>query len=375
LPAKSTKTINQKTFLIINEMKKQILILVFLVLATFADVTMSFGQAIYGSDPRPMSITYNNPLAPVAGRPYDYSAIISPAAGTTYWYATKSTAFMAGGARVPGIEIPKDGVAIATTATNYKTTAAAAATPTKSTVTWTSAGLVGVDASNTVGHQLFMVVEYSGPTCANNIKVMRIVPKNAFTVDIKNMLHGATPTQLIYDATESQCYANVVSSIYNLATSVIDINYGVNTLYFEVVAANFTGSYKPTFKLTGLKGTQTADIDWGVTVGTYPNSAGTAINLAAMPFSSLVQNVTTTLEDTHSGVSIYVRVTVNNNGYEGTFSDPITLFVNAVDGTTAANQDVDTDGVTNPDFDDFATQTLNLRPSVTAGTTQIAQKP
>lgn len=281
---------------------------------------------------------------------------------------------MAGGARVAGIEIPKDGVAIATTATNYKTPGAAAATPTKSTVTWTSAGLVGVDATNTVGHQLFMIVEYSGPTCANNIKVMRIVPTNAFTVDIKNMLHGAVPTLLAYDTPESQCYANVVSSNYNLATSVIDINYGVNILYYEVVAANFTGTYKPTFKLNGLQGTQTADIEWGTTIGTYGNAAGTGIKLTDMPYTTIAQTVSTTETDTHSGVSIYVRVTVSNNGYEGTTNDPIALSINAVDGTTAANQDVDTAGAANPGFDDTATQTLNSRPLVTAGTPQVSQK-
>ncbi|HEY3389808.1 MAG TPA: hypothetical protein VGK38_09570, partial [Prolixibacteraceae bacterium] len=308
---------------------------------------------------------------PVAGRPYDYSAIISPLGGKAYWYATKSTTFMTGGLRV-ATEIPKDGVAILANATNYMTLAAAATSPTTTQVTWTSAGLDGVTAAV----PLFMVVEYNSPTCTttNNMKVMQIIPKNAFTVDITNMVHGATPTPLAYDAVESQCFANIVSAAFNTTTKVIDIDYGVNVLYYEIIAANFTGSYKPYFRLSGLKGTQTADIDWGVAVGTYGTSAGTAL-ASSMPYTSPAQTVSTTLTDTHLGVSIYVRVTVKNNGYEGITSDPITLAVEAVDGTVAANKDLDPDGVTMTPFGDLAVQTLNARPSVTAGTPQISQKP
>lgn len=353
-------------------MKMQIFIFAFLVLAISINVNKSYGQAVTGTKaPRPFNVgvTFNDPLAPVAGRPYDYSAIISPTGGNTYWYATKSTIFTTAGARV-ATEIPKDGVAILASATNYMTLAAAGTSPTTTQVTWTSAGLNGVTALV----PLFMVIEYTGPTCTNtNIKVMQIIPKSAFTVDIANMFHGATPTALAYDATESQCYASVTSAAFNIVTKVIDIDYGVNVLYYEVIAANFTVSYKPTFKLTGLHGTQTADIDWGVTVGTYGTSAGAAIASSAMPYTSPQQTVTTAQANTSAGVSIYVRVTVKNNGYEGTTSDPITLAVEAVDGY--ANADLDADGTTISSFDDLAMQTLNARPSVTAGTPQVAQKP
>ncbi len=205
-----------------------------------------FGQALPGTKAVPLTCAANDPLNPIAGRPYDYTAIINPTGGTAYWYATKSTTFTTAGARV-AVEIPADGAAIATGAVNYRTSAVSATSPTKTTVTWTSAGLDGVDATT---KPLFMVVEYAGATCADNLKVMQILPKVAFTVDITNMKHGATPTPLAYGTAENQCFDKVQSAKFNAGK--IEIDYGTNVLYFEVIGANFTGTYKPTLKLSGI---------------------------------------------------------------------------------------------------------------------------
>ena len=343
-------------------MKKQLLILV---VALSATASAAFSQALPGTKPVPLTCSLTDPLQPVAGRPYDYSAIINPTGGNSYWYATKSTTFTSAGVRV-ATEILADGVAIETSATNYRTSAASPTSPTTITLTWTSAGLSGIDATTS---PLFMVVEYSGPTCSNNMKVMQIIPKNAFTVDITNMTHGVSPASLAYGAAESQCYDNVTSAVFNAGK--IDIDYGTNVLYFEVVAANFTNSYKPTLKLTGLQGTQTADIDWGYAVGTYSNSLAT--NQTGSPFTTSQFTVTTTAPKTDDGVSIYVRVTVKNHGWEGLGNDNITLAVEAVDAS--GNKDVDPDCTTFTDYGDLAMQTLNARPAITPGTPMIPQNP
>ena len=347
-------------------MKKQIFILV---IAVFASVATAFGQAVNNPAilPVPLTCTTNDPLNPIAGRPYDYTAILNPAGGSTYWYATKSTTFTTGGARV-AVEIPADGTAIATGATNYRTALNPATTPSTTQVTWTSAGLAGV--TNLV--PLFMVVEYTGPTCSNNMKVMQIIPKIAFTVDITNMVHGATPTTLAYGVAESQCFDVVQSSMWDGTNIVID--YGKNILYYEVIAANFTGSYLPTFQLTGLTGTQTADIDWGTAVGTYGNVAIAGASGATV--TTPAQTVTTAATNTSTGVSIYVRVTVYNHGFEGLANEPIALAVEAVDGNTPGNPDVMPNCVVSPTpFEDTTTQNLNARPAVTPGTPQVPQLP
>jgi hypothetical protein len=349
-------------------MKKQISILIMAIIAI--SFSTAYGQAVNNSSgisPTPITCP-TDPLNPIAGRPYDYSATINPANGTTFWYATKSTTFTTAGSRV-AVPIPADGASIALGATNYMTTFTGATSPTATQVTWTSAGLNGV----TNAAPIFMVVEYAGPACANNMKVMKIVPKVAFTVDITN-LENVSGNTLAYGAPEDQCFANVTSSSYNSGTGEIDIDYGTNYLYYEVIAANFTDSYSPTFKLTGLSGTQTADIDWGYTKGTYDQSL--AVGASGASYTSGTATVTTHESNTSVGVSIYVKVTVHNHGFEGLANEPITLAIEAVDAV--GNSDVlpnCSTPATSAQFEDLATQTLNARPTVAPGTTQIPQKP
>lgn len=360
-------------------MKKQAIALVSLLMAINSVV---LGQALPGTPSRPLTCPLTDPLQPVAGRPYDYSAVINPTGGTAYWYATKSINFITGGVRPAGIEIPADNTnnnilssLDPLVLSNYMKPAVSPSSPTTTRVTWTSKVLDGVNATTA---PLFMVVEYTG-SCANNVKVMQIKPKIAFTVDIANMAHpvapSTIPTPLAYGAVESQCYANVASAKFNAATGNIDIDYGVNVLYFEVIAANFTDSYKPTLKLTGLQGTQTATIEWGYTNGTYPTLAGTA-NQSGSPITTPQFTVNTNYPKTDLGVSIYVRVTIKNNGWEGLNNDNITLAVEAIDGTLTGNKDIQPDcTISATTFEDFAMQTLNKRPTVTPGTPMLPRNP
>ena len=326
--------------------------------------TSAFGQAVTGTAPRPVSCT-DDPLHPIAGKPYDYSSILNPAGGSTYWYATKSTTFVTAGART-AVEIAADGTSIMNGATNYRTNAAGATSPTKASLTWTSAGVKGVDAT---ANPLFMVLEYKGATCSNNMKVYQILPKNAFTVDITNVKDNAGAfTYLAYGTANTECYADIASAKFVAPNMVYD--YGVNKLYFEVVAANFTGTFTPSFQLAGLKTGQTALVEWTVdktfasglaalgaaqngTTGTTLNFAGTAVTPAPA------------VTDMSKGVSIYVKVTVTNGLYEGLTDDAVTMAVEAVNSTGDADIDNATCAAPASTFEDTAVQTLNKRPTVT----------
>lgn len=335
-------------------------------LVTSMVAASAFAQtAVTGSAPVPVTCS-DDPLHPIAGKPYDYSAILNPTGGNTYWYATKSTTFVTAGART-AVEIPADGVAIVSGATNYRVDGGSATSPTKSSLTWTSAGLKGVDATN----PLFMVLEYKGPgtpSCANNLKAYQILPKNAFTVDILNLKSsGLTP--LAYGTTDAQCYSDMASAKYDVPTAKMVYDYGVNKMYFEVVAANFTGSFTPSFKLSGLKTGQSALVEWTVdktlasgltAIGAAQNATtGTALNFAGSA-------VSTTLTNTTIGVSIYVKVTITNGLYEGLSDDAISLAVEAVNASGDADIDNATCAVPATTFEDAATQTLNKRPTITS---------
>jgi hypothetical protein len=306
----------------------------------------------------------NDPLHPIAGKPYNYSAILNPAGGTSYWYATKSTTFVTAGLR-SATEILADGATIVNGATNYRTPGSGAASPTTTNVTWTSAGLKGVDATT---NPLFMVLEYKGPTCANNMKVFQIIPTNAFTVDILNIKsNGLTP--LAYGTNDSQCYADIASAKFVAPNMVYD--YGVNKMYFEVVAANFTKAFTPSFKLTGLKTGQSALVELTIdkTFASGLTALGTAQAATSgtpLNFAGVAVNADAAVTDFSLGVSVYVRVTITNGLYEGLMDDAIALAVEAVNDSADPDIDNATCAAPATTFEDVATQTLNLRPTVTS---------
>lgn len=318
-------------------MKKQSLILI---VALFA-ITFSaaYGQAVHNTQATALSCT-SGPLNPIAGVPYDYSATFSPTGGTSYWYATTATTFIAGSARTSNQEAV--GGTFVTAATNYRADATVSTNPSTTNITWNAAGLGSLTATD----PLFVVVDYTGSACANNMKVYKIEPLNGFTVDVFNS--DATLSTPVLTPT-STCVSNIAGASYDGTKIVTD--YGKNILYFEVVAANFTGSWTPSMAVTGLQGDQSATIEYS-----YLKNFSTLI----------VGDVTTTETNTSDGVSIYVRVTVSNNTYEGLTNTGISLTVN---GFSNGLVDVtNTDCATNSLTDDVALQTLNARPGVT-GTT------
>ena len=340
--------------------------LILLILVTGMVATSAYAQlsnAVTRTAPQPVSCV-NDPLHPIAGKPYDYQAILNPTGGTTYWYATKSTTFVTAGAKT-AVEIPSDGVTIMTGAVNYRTLGSGAASPNTTTVTWTSAGIKGVDATT---NPLFMVLEYKGPTCSNNMKVYQILPKNAFTVDILN-LKNTDKSALAYGATDAQCYADIASAKFVAPNMVYD--YGVNTMYFEVVAANFTKAFTPSFKLSGLKKGQSAlvELTTDKTFATGLTALGAAQNAVTgtpLNFAGVAVNADATVTDLSKGVSVYVRVTITNGLYEGLTDDAITLAVEAVNDSAEPDIDNATCAAPASTYEDVATQTLNMRPTVTS---------
>lgn len=338
-------------------MKKQFLFL--LVLVLFAGLN-SFGQALPGSAPRGISCV-DGPLNPIAGKPYDYQAAATPTGGNFTFWATKDANFISTAAGVTTTNIATR----LTTPAQLLATSANYATPTTTdvvTITWSDATLSGTTAANPT----FVATQYQAlaPDCADNFKVWSITPMKAFTVDIKNMENATTAT-LGYGVAEDQCLDIVRGATFNGTT--MDYNYGTQVLYFEVVAANFSTSWTPTFTVTGLHAVQTAVVEW-----TYQNPAVTPWT-AATVWNPGTTVVTTNETNTSTGVSIYVRVTVTNNNYEGIADRPVTL---AVDGVNSVNEwDIENNTTTNPgplcnpgtlnDLQDIAVQTLKLRPTVT----------
>ena len=339
-------------------MKKQILILA---LVLVSGISTAWSQALPGSAPRPLINCSSGPLNPIAGVPYDYSAEIIPEGGTAYWFATfNNTSFITNGTLTANQE--NIGGDFILSATNYQDTNPGDTSPTTTTITWKSGGLAQVDAAS----PLFLAVNYTAPVtgCANNLKVYRINPINAFMVNILN--HGAAA----YGDIAESCFSDIESAEYDLASNLMMYNFGQNLMAYEVVAANFTDSYDVSFRIAGLQPDQNANLYWS-----YENNFSTANLIGGGPFSNEIVNgptVTTNETNTSAGVSIFVWLEVNNNNFEGLLDTPITLAVSGVNAALepcirwddcAIPVDLAAD-FSEPNAPDFATHTLQARPTV-----------
>lgn len=344
-------------------MKKHISIAMIILLSVSVVVR---GQ-VPGSAPRPVNCT-DSPETPIAGKLYTYEVSADPAGGSFLFWATKNTNFIStdeDGITTNNLDTKLNSPTTAPNGSDLLATSANYAVSNNATsvsITWSDAVLNGTTATSPT----FVAAHYTAlnDNCADNFKAWQINPIYAFTVDIRNM-HNESFTPLTYDEPTDQCLDLVRGASFN-GTSM-EYDYGTQYLYFEVVAANFTDSWTPSFALTGLHAAQTSTIQWTAqNPVTDPWTAATVWNPAST-------TVVTTETNTNNGISIYVRVTIQNNNYEGTDNRIITLAVdgqNSVGDWDIVNNSTTDPGplcapATNADQNDIAQQTLKLRPTET----------
>lgn len=327
-------------------MKKQLLLVT---LALFAGISSYSQNAVHNSDPRPINCP-EDALRPMAGKEYTYDAAAVPPGGNFTFWATKDENFITTTGTTTSTNI-STALTTSTGLLGVGTNYGVAGTEDKVTIIWSDAIL----NATTPEDPTFVAVHYQSTdaNCADNFRVWEIDPIVAFTVDIKNIENEAG-TILGYDGVEDQCFDIVRGATYGGGT--MTYNFGIQYLYFEVVAANFSASWTPTFTLTGLNGVQTSVIEYTTTPPPF-TAATQWFTIGAVP---------TDVTETSLGVSIYVRVTITNNNYEGTGPQTINL---AVDGqNSVGNWDVINETcaeTTGADQADLATQTLLPRPTLT----------
>jgi hypothetical protein len=235
------------------------------------------------------------------------------------------------------------------------------------------------------------VINDDGSCSPNNLKVYEIVPMNAFTLDIANINGGAT--QSGYGTNIDRCISKILSAKYNTADKKIEYDYGADTLNYEVVAANWSGQWKPSVQLTGIDPKETVTVEWSTTkkfdAGTVHAMTGSAVGTGSTAaIYASADNVSTSLPSVGStGESIFIRVVLDHTTptlmYEGITDEQIAL---AIDGelyaetapgtwTATTLHDVHYNNGTAPTCttpaedlyaNDIATQTVKARPEVTA---------
>ncbi|MFV0554644.1 MAG: hypothetical protein ACK5LR_08065 [Mangrovibacterium sp.] len=329
-------------------------------------------SAVKGSAPKAgfdEAGTLTNALKPIAGKTYTYSVNASNFGdgSTIHWIATQNINLLNafGGAGV--IAADNTGLIVNASAV-YNDDATVTKAANSVDIKWNSKITSAITdvAANPI------LVAAKVEDCSNNLKVYSITPVNGFMVDIKNV-ENASYASLGYGEADDQCFDKIASATWSGTGMVYD--YGTNILYYEVVAANFSDEWVPTFQITGLKDNQTATLEWSYNA--YNGTEGTS-NSAV---KAIVNNTDLTMDavkiasatETTTGVSIYVKVTVKNNAYEGLTDDNIVL---SVKGTVNAGKDKDQlavggDGGYADADSNVATQTFLKRPTITAGDSSL----
>jgi len=340
-------------------MNKRILFVAILFCLSFG----ALGQAITYTEARPINCSSSpDGLHPVPGIPYVYKADFEPEKGQATWFVTTNPVFIEGGALSNDIEIVGGDYIESATGLGLSSVDQ---NPSTIEIVWKPNGLSKVDYTSDTKSPLFVGVYYNGPVsaCGKNIQAFKISPVIAFTLDITNVSRMANEyVPLAYNESLQHCPADPVASEYDYGTDRMVMNYGANSLMFEVIAANFTDSFYPYFSVEGLSEGQTADIYWGYT----PETANIAIASGVSGNWTMERDDAITAKtnetDTSRGVSIFVRIEVHQNKNEGLTGNSVTLKVDAYGNGYL--DDVNESCVVEGNFVDQAAQDLLPRPSI-----------
>jgi hypothetical protein len=363
-------------------MKKQILFLAFFVLASFASITTAFGQEDLTATPdcpipNPIDPTClsADALHPIPGTAYTYSVTVPnivTGTGTYTWFVTQDMDFITSGTLTSNMETPGAALSHMLDASTELNTATADLK--EISITWKS--FVYDDAA-----PVFVVIHVVGTDAAdcpvNNLKVYKIEPVQAFTLDIASV--NVDGTTQAYGTPAESCFPEIVSAEYVVANDAITYDFGVSYAFFAVTAANFNTSWRANFEVGGLDAKQElinihwqrpGDATWTAT--TAPGTLGSH-QIDEIPVVDASGAVGA------DGECIVVRVTVAHHNYEGIAAQTFTL---AVDGetelaATTVLKDLHhlagTDCGKDDGFDnDIAEHTFNPRPEINSTTPVVA---
>ena len=365
-------------------MKKQILFLAMFTMALiFAGTTNSYGQLLPRTTPAAIDtiscITNSLPLHPVPGVNYTYKMDGETGEEWTSnwtWWATKDTSFINGSGLNTTNAYTTGAGDLLNASAHYLTSTLNADSV---VIAWSPEVLAltkyqdPFDPTGLVPSPTFVVAYAEGINCADNIEVYEINPIPAFVVDIANITEDGVV--LDWGVDTAQCVDIIRSAHYNDGTNTLMMDYGTDTLFFEVVASNFVTSWTPYFQImAGLTDSQVADIGIATTLtnaraGTWITGTSEVTDLATGDSTSFggVELTALTASEIPNGVSVIVRVVIHNNTYESLISQTFTL---AVDGRDLTDQwDLKEDDCSDPtaasyDNIDEANQFIRPRPTI-----------
>ena len=360
-------------------MKKQLFLMLIAIFAI--SISSTYAQLT----PRAVTCLTADALHPIAGSPYTYQVNVPTPPGTKeyLWFVTQDPNFIAAGTLTANRETVPASSLLAATGTGYND-------PTTGTA---SLSLTWKSFSYNPAQPVFVVIQVKNTSSgtdaclSQNMKVYKIQPLNAFTLDIANQ-NSAQVTQSGYGSNITRCIADIVSSTYvpestpGAGDDGILYDFGQDIMYYEVVAANWSEAWRPSVMLSGVDPLEHVKVEWSndaawttpitmtdaggglyTTTGTVTPASGTFVGSA--------------------GQSIFIRVTLKhsdgvNPSYMGLTDETVVLAVDGITVPTVGTGVGDVhyqaggtpsscpwiDGFAN----DIASQTLKARPDVVSNT-------
>ncbi|GET45245.1 hypothetical protein RCZ01_05470 [Capnocytophaga felis] len=305
-------------------------------------------KAVKGTAPTQNVTCTDNAQNPIVGKRYTYT--INGPEGKYHFFATDNGTFIDNGALATSGAYTEGNGQINVGAGSYNN----ANSEEKSIdITWTNA------AASTS----YLVVNHSpktGCTTTNNLKVLKIQPKNAFFIELRNMDKDKQTQALSTTSNVDVCLGQIKSAV--LTGDQIAYDYGQQSLFYEFIAVNYDKTFTPQIKIEGLQEGQTATLKWGYSKENISTELSNTIthtgNTITLPQITAEETATPS-----EGVSIYLELAIKNGKVEGTNDQQITL---SADATTSSNiKDVKTDCTEEDEFADKAIQTLKARATIT----------
>jgi len=368
-------------------MKKQFLILILFVAAIVAGTSNAFGQTTLttnSTNPIAAISCNDSPLHPMPGVSYTYSlnGYSGPEVVADWtWWATKDSAFIdASGLVLTNMLDSIGGNDLLTYSSNYGQLNGSDSTV---QITWSPSilarteYLANVDLDGLPDPSPTFVVGYAhGQNCADNMQVYQINPIPAFVIDIAN-IDGVGAT-MAWDVDTGQCVSPIASATFDSSVDSVIVDYGHDTLYFELAAQNFVNNFIPylTVNAGSLSGTQTADIGiatsyTNATGGTFVVDTTVTSAFAGSTWNTNTQFTASTI-DNATGVSVWIRVIIHNNEWESLAEQTFSLAADAIDDGGNGIWDMEDDdcedggtGADAIDYVDVADHRIDPRPTIT----------
>ncbi|MDO4782869.1 MAG: hypothetical protein Q4A09_06600 [Capnocytophaga felis] len=309
-------------------------------------------KATTGTAPsKTLTCNADDPQNPIVGKKYTYS--VEGQEGKYHFFATSNGNFIENGNLKNDNAYTETAGQINVSAGDYNNSNS---TQKSIEITWTSAA----------APTSFLVVNHTSNTVCtttNNLKVLKIQPKNAFFIELRNMNEGNT--QNLSDVSNVNVCLGAIKSA-EVQGDNITYNYGEQSLFYELIAVNYDKTFLPKIKVQGLQAGQTATLKWGYSKDAI-NTTLQTINHTQTDVELTLPKITA-LETVapSQGVSIFLELIVHNGKVEGSATQDITLLADATTGKDDNINNVKTDCTEEGPFADKAIQTLQVRPGVTA---------